>query len=172
MGLKIEILDKIKELFFEYPNKEFTVREISKRTNIPKSTVQKYLVFLRKEDLVSVEGSAKIGFRYKIEKIMFYMKRIAKSGLIEFLVSELRPSSIVLFGSFRKGDSDYESDIDIFVESYDEKELDLAKFEKKLKHKVDLHVRKNIHDLNNNLFNNVVNGIKMYGYFNVKNDKN
>tara|TARA_Y100000034_G_scaffold133269_2_gene198279 strand:- start:77 stop:583 length:507 start_codon:yes stop_codon:yes gene_type:complete len=168
MGLKTEILDKIKELFFEYPNKEFTIREIAKKTKIPKSTVQKYLVYLRKEGLITKKNSANIEFFYKIEKITFFMKKIAKSELIDFLVSELNPSCIILFGSIRKSDSNFESDIDLFVESYEEKKLNLEKYEKKLKHKVDLHIRKKIHDLNDNLFNNVVNGIKLQGYFNIK----
>jgi predicted nucleotidyltransferase len=80
----------------------------------------------------------------------------------------LNPSCIILFGSIRKGESDKTSDIDIFVESSVKKSLDLSKFEKKIGHKIDLFIESDLKNLNSNLFNNVINGIKLYGSFKIK----
>ena len=48
----------------------------------------------------------------------YFMEEIVKSGLVDYLIENLNPSCIILFGSIRKGDSVGESDIDIFVESF------------------------------------------------------
>lgn len=159
-------LDKVLEVFYENPEKIFTVREISKRTKIPKSTVHQYLVQLNKENLI--EGNqASNSEIFKLKKTFFYMNRLYYSGLITFIIEQLHPSCIILFGSFRKGESDKDSDIDLFIESH-KKEIDLTKFEKKLKHPIQLFIEKDINDLPDKLFNNIVNGIKIQGYFKIK----
>jgi predicted nucleotidyltransferase len=89
-------------------------------------------------------------------------------GLIDFLIQSLNPSVIIVFGGVRKGEYDKDSDVDLFVEATTKKELSLSLFEKKLGHKIDLFIKKDINELPDNLFNNVVNGIKVYGYFKIK----
>lgn len=165
MGLKYDILDNILEVFYEY-DKSFTVREISRKTGIPKSTVQGYLKELRKNNLITKENKSTNSFLFKIKKINYYIEKIVKSGLIEHLIEKLNPSCIILFGSFRKGDSVKESDIDLFIES-DKQKIDLTKFEKKIKHNIQLFIESDIHKLQPRLFNNVVNGIKLYGSFKI-----
>jgi predicted nucleotidyltransferase len=105
---------------------------------------------------------------FRIKKINYYVEEIVKVGLIKYLVEELNPSCIILFGSFRKGDSVKESDIDLFVESSIKKDLNLKKFESKLGHKVDLFVENKISNIQENLFNNLINGIKLYGNLKIK----
>ena len=168
MGLKYEKVDKVLELFYEHPQKSFTVREIAISSKIPKSTVQKYLLFLKKEKFVDKENRAGTSLQFKIKKINFYTEKIATSGLIDELIAQLNPSCIILFGSIRKGDSVKESDIDIFIESPFQKKIKLTFFEKKLGHSIQLFVEQDIHNLPPQLFNNVVNGIKLYGSFKVK----
>ena len=51
---------------------------------------------------------------FKKQKKIFNYQAIIESGLIEFLEDELMPKSIVLFGSFQKGDDVEDSDIDLF----------------------------------------------------------
>ena len=50
---------------------------------------------------------------FKIKKINYFIERIVASGLIDFLVENLNPSCVILFGSIRKGESVRESDIDL-----------------------------------------------------------
>ena len=98
----------------------------------------------------------------------FYINRIAESGLVEFLEKELGSSAIILFGSFSKGESVKSSDIDIFVECAREKTINLKKYERALGHRVELFTRIKITLLPKRLLNNVVNGVKLKGYFTIK----
>ena len=43
----------IYELFFEHPDKKFTLREIESKTKIPRATVQRYLREMRKKGLIN-----------------------------------------------------------------------------------------------------------------------
>tara|TARA_Y100000034_G_scaffold113926_1_gene149460 strand:+ start:432 stop:938 length:507 start_codon:yes stop_codon:yes gene_type:complete len=160
--------DKILELFFEEPNKRFSIREISKRTKIPSSSVQRYLNELQKNGFITKDHFLNVNEYIRFRKTFFYIDRLYKSGLVEYFVKELNPSSITLFGSFRKGDSVKTSDIDIFVESSLKKQINLEKFEKVLKHKVDLFVEKDLYELQPNLVNNILNGVKLYGILKLK----
>ena len=87
---------------------------------------------------------------------------------MQYLEKGFNPSCIILFGGARKGEYDKESDIDIFIESTKEAKADLAKFEREMGHLIQLFIEKDINDLNPRLRNNVINGIKLRGYFKVK----
>jgi len=160
--------NKILELYYEYPNKAFAVRAISKKTRIPKSTVQKYLQELKKQNFITKDNKAGTSLLFKTKKVNYYIEKLVSSGLIEHLLEELNPSCIILFGSIRKGDSINESDIDLFVESSVKKEPNVDKYEKNMKHTIQLFIENNINDLQPHLFNNVVNGIKLLGSFSIK----
>lgn len=161
-------MKSILKVFYEYPEKEFTVREIAKLTKIPKASVHNYLLQLKKAKLISKENQAETTLLFKTKKINDYIEEIVTSGLIEQLIRALNPSCIILFGSIRKGDSVKDSDIDIFIESPVKKDIPLRLYEKKLGHKIQLFVESDIHKLQPNLLNNVVNGIKLYGSFTIK----
>lgn len=160
--------NKILEVFFENPGKVFTVREISKLVKIPRATVHKKLLEIKKRGFITNDNIAEDSLLFKVKKINYFIEKIIESGLVDEIIEKLNPSAIVLFGGFRKGESDKDSDIDLFVESSVEKELEFGKFEKKLGHKVDLFVKPDVNDFPDALFNNVVNGIKLYGSIKVK----
>ena len=162
-GLKSEKLDKIMECMYEYPGKDFTIRELEKKIKIPRATVSEYLKKMGKTGLLNKDS-----LFFKIKKTNYFIERIVASGLVEHIVNEMNPSCIILFGSVRKGESNRESDIDLFVETHLKKKLVLDKYEKKLGHKISLFVEKSINDFPENLFNNVVNGIKLWGSFKIR----
>ncbi len=166
--MRQNIEEKILKVFFEDPVKSFSVREVSKLTKIPRATTHKKLLDLRKSGLINKENQAVINNLFKIKKINFFVEKIIGSGLIDYLIDELNPSCIILFGSIRKGDSIKESDLDLFVETSINKKLDFKKFERKIGHKVQLFCESNIKKLQDHLFNNVINGIKLYGSFKLK----
>lgn len=168
MGQLTNKWDKILRLFYNFPEKEFTVREIAKRTAFPKSSVQRFLEELRRSGLVDKNNRAVHSILFKTKKTNYYIELLVTSGLVENLIEKLNPSCIILFGSIRKGDSTAESDIDLFVETHIKKEVLLALFEKKLGHPIQIHRERNIDDLPPQLFNNVINGIKLYGSFKIK----
>lgn len=161
--------DSLQEVFYDFPSKQFTIRELAKLAKIPKSTVQKYLGELKKMGWVTRENQANnTELSFKLRKIHHYVEKIADSGVIEELVERLNPSVIILFGSIRKGESEKESDIDLFVETAVKKEVDLSKYKKKLGREIQLFVYPEMAKLPAPLFNNVVNGIKLYGSFAIK----
>jgi len=77
------------------------------------------------------------------------------------------PSSIVLFGSCAKGTFTEGSDIDLFVEAKAIK-LNVSKYEKILYRNINSLFEQNINDLSKELRNNIVNGIRLYGFIRIK----
>ena len=160
--------NRVLKLVFEYPNQKFTIREISKRTKIPSSSVQRYLEELRKEGVITKENRPIVTPYFKFKKAFFIIDMLFKIGLIDYLNETLTPSAIIVFGSIRKGEYEHESDIDIFIETTKKHEVNLSDFEKKMNHKIQLFIEKDINDLPPKLLNSVVNGIKLKGYFKIK----
>ncbi|MBS3083432.1 nucleotidyltransferase domain-containing protein [Candidatus Pacearchaeota archaeon] len=159
--------DKVLELFFEYPNKSFSVREISKKARIPSSSVHRYLQILKKENLITAENKAIITLYFKFKKTFYIIDKIYNIGLLDFINRELNPSLVIVFGSVRKGEYEKESDIDIFIESSIDKKLNLEDYERKIGHKIQIFVEKDIKKIQPNLFKNVINGIKIEGYLDI-----
>lgn len=168
MELKSNKLDKLLEVFYEHPGDEFTVRALAKIAKLPPATVQLYLQELKKGELVNANNTAVDTPLFRIKKTSYFVEKIVASGLLDYLIQTYHPSCIILFGSIRKGDSTQESDIDIFVESSAKIQPVPGKLEKILHHKVQLFIEPDINKLPDNLFNNVVNGIKLYGSFSLK----
>jgi len=159
---------KVLNLIFEHPNKGFTVKEISKKIKVPNTTVQRYLKKLRKNKIITKDNKLIISNYISFLKSSSIIRRMFESGLIDHLVEKLNPSLIIVFGSVRKGEYDNKSDIDLFIESSIKKDIKLEGFEKDLGHEIQLFIESDISKLHKNLFNNIVNGIKLYGSFKIK----
>lgn len=162
---------KLLELFMEEPNKDFSVRGIARRLKLSHATVISHIKELNKLELIRKKKETLYPTYYansENEKLKLYKRNsiafsIKESGLIEYIKDNVLPSSIILFGSCAKGIYTEKSDIDIFVESKEDK-LDLDKFEKKLKRSINLLFEAKISDLSNELKNNILNGIVLYGF--------
>ncbi len=162
---------KIMELLFEEPSKNFQIREISRLTKIAVTSVKNYLKELQKNKLILKDKKTfypsyianQQNRLFKIYKQQFIILKLYSSGLIDYLEDILHPKSIILFGSMRKGEYNKKSDIDIFIQS-NEKSINLIKFEKILKHKINLFFEDDINKISKELFNNIINGIKLSGY--------
>lgn len=172
-------MDKIAELFFRYPNKEWYLKEISRTTKIAHTSVNNYLKKLISKNII-IKNQVKKGKRnfpyykanilskrYKIQKIIHNFSSILNSEIISYLHDKLMPKSIVVFGSYQKGEDLEDSDIDIFVEASEEK-IDLKKFEKKLNRKIQLHFNKNFKSYPIELKSNIVNGWIIDGYLDIE----
>jgi len=103
---------------------------------------------------------------FRLYKRNDMLLRIYESGLADFLAERLAPDAIVLFGSASRGEDIETSDIDLFLITK-EKEVDVAKFEKRLKRKIALHFEENVSRIPKELLNNIINGIAVYGYLKV-----
>lgn len=166
--------DKILDLFFEEPNRLFQIREIARLTKIPKSTVARILKKLLEEKLIIKKKENIIGYmanesnaNFRLKKKITFLEKIYKSGLITYFEEQFYPKCIILFGSFSKGEYNKKSDIDIFIQAK-EKNYNIEKFEIKLKHAINLIFDEKLSNLSNELFNNIINGIKLEGYIKIK----
>lgn len=156
------------EFFFENPNALLTVRELAKGLGMSRSTVQRCLKVLRDEDYISEQNKWIDSWFNHVRKTNYYVEKICASGVVNYLEEQLGASAIILFGSIRKGESVRDSDIDLFVECARNKEVKLQPFERILDHKIQLFTKPKITLLPKHLLNNVVNGIKLKGYFTIK----
>ncbi len=166
---------KIMNFFFEEPARYFHIRELARLSKIAHTSVKNYLTELENEVLIKkVKTPIYDSFIaneenriYKIYKQQYMIMQVYSSGLIDYIEENLHPKCIILFGSIRKGEYNAESDIDLFVQT-SQKNVNLEKFEKILKHKISLFFEENLTKLSNELFNNVLNGIKLSGYLKVR----
>ena len=166
---------KVAEIFFNEPTKTHYLKEISEKSGLAHTSTKKHLGTLKNLSIIQ-EFSDKKGQRifpnykanfdskeYKIYKKMCNIIKIKKSGLIETIKDKLMPNTIVLFGSYARGEDTETSDIDLFVECKRE-EFDMKKFEKKINRKIELHFNENFKTYSKELKNNITNGIVLEGY--------
>ena len=167
--------EKLAEQFFLDPMRKFGVRELSRKTKMDTKTTMKYLNELAEDNVIvkkkekgkHVHYEANISSRiYRHEKSEVVVKRILKSGVIEFLEKELRPEAIVLFGSMSHGSYHKKSDADIFVQA-DRKRLDLDTYDKKIGHPINLLFEKDLKKLGKWLLSSICDGITLSGQIEV-----
>jgi predicted nucleotidyltransferase len=160
--------------FFDFPRKDFQMREISRRTKIAQPSVINYLKSLIDEGLIVKEKKGiypsfkanRDNESFKLYKKLNLIQQIYKSHLISYIYDSCLPSTIILFGSASKGEDIEESDIDLFIQSK-EKKLELDKYEKILNREISLFFEENFSRLNKELKNNILNGIIIKGYIKV-----
>lgn len=164
---------KILRVFFDSPTKNFQLREISRMTGIGLPSVISHIKKLEKEGFLKKENkgvygsySAKKEEKFKLYKRNDILIRLHECGLIDFIADEVQPNVIVLFGSAARGEDIEGSDIDFFVLAK-EVDLDLRRFEDELKRKIKIFFEDDIKEVPNELLNNIINGITLYGYLKV-----
>jgi predicted nucleotidyltransferase len=171
--------------FFSYPTRAITLTELAKEIKISKKTANQVVSKLIKENFLCKE---EIGRSWRItcnqnhlynytRKIIYNLELVYvllyNHGLLEAIHGSFGvPKSIILFGSYRKGDDNEKSDIDIAVEVAGNAKLrikteEIPEFGFRKKVPVTLHVfsRNNIDP---NLFANIANGIVLEGFLEVK----
>ena len=165
--------------FFEKPNKEFHIRELSRILNINHTSVRQYLIKLVKEDfLETVKGGIYLSYKSNINKkflnlkLYYNLEKIRNSNLAEALEKAYDLPVIVVFGSYATASDDMGSDVDICLISNIGKEFFLEKYEKILNRGVSLHkFSKKTWDRakksNPNLVNSICNGIVLSGELEV-----
>ncbi len=167
--------DKVVDIFMEHPARAFHMREISRITGIPKTSVGYSLSRLIKTGLVAKEKKDVFASyranaqdkRYRFSKKLHSLTKIFDSGLVQHIEEILAPSSIFLFGSFAKAEYSQESDIDIFVQCA-RKDIDLKAYEKKLGHNISLFFEPYPERLSSQIFNNIINGVKLSGFLKAR----
>ena len=177
-----EAYQKMLLWFFSYPTKEISLNDLSTSIKISKTTANRVVTQLVEEGFLKKEILGKIWriscnqthlYNYSL-KITNNLRMIYESGIIS-KIHELIPNpiTIILFGSYRKGDDTEKSDIDIAVEVLDNEELRMhqlgivPQFGYRINVPVNLHIfSRNKIDLN--LFANIANGIVLEGFLEVR----
>lgn len=174
--------NKIMAILFKYPEKEFSLSDLAKEAGVAKANIGNILNEFQDTGLITIEKLSKI-WRIKSNqtnllfignKIIYNLGFFYRSGLIEFLVEYFKnPKAIILFGSFRKGEDLSNSDIDIAIESNEIKNYkttwlkEAIEFEKIIGRRIQIHIF-NRNKIDENLFNNIANGILLWGFLEVK----
>ncbi len=91
------------------------------------------------------------------------LRMLYESGLTDYFEKELAGGTIILFGSYSKGEDTNTSDIDIAVIGRKDKLLKLEEYENKLEHKINVNFYNNWKGINEQLRNNILNGILLQG---------
>lgn len=166
---------KVFEVFVDEPTKIHYIKEISRKINLAPTSVRKHLERLEKENLI-IKEKGEIFFGFKAnrdnEDFLFYKKisnitKIKESELLDFLINSIYPQTVILYGSYLRGEDIEKSDIDLFVISKIKKRLDLEKFEKILNRNVHLIIDKDFSKLSKELRLEIINGLVLHGYLNL-----
>ena len=158
--------------FFKEPTKIHFIREISREINLAHTSVKKHLNVLLKENLIQKKESKPFnGYiaNREDEKFILYKRAfnlISLELIIQEIKDKLSPKTIVLFGSYEKGEDIEESDIDLLLISKVKKTLNLSKYEKQLKRQIHITIVENLKDLDLLLRNNVKKGMVIEGELN------
>ena len=164
-------IQKVLTIFFENPSREFYLREISRLLNLSMPTIILATDNLAKEKLIIKEKGKVItkvmANRDNIDftrlKRLNNLELIYNSSIINHLSeSYSQPKAIILFGSFSRGEDVEKSDIDIAVITSKKLNLDLPKYENKLKKPINLH-EINLDKISKEFKANLLNGIVLEG---------
>ncbi len=173
---------KLLEVFYLYPDKEFSLSDLAIKAKVAKPHVGRILAKLEKNNLIAITKLSKIwrisanldNQDFIRNKLLYNLNFMFASRIIDFL-NELytHPRAIILFGSFRKGEDISSSDIDIAIEM-DENKIystehlsELQGFEKMILRRIQIHQfgRKSI---DKNIYSNIINGIVLSGFLEVE----
>ena len=134
------------EFFIENPNEEIHLREFARRAEISVNSAQRFLKIFLENNFI--QDFRKVNLRYfkanldsivfRNIKLIFSLKKIEKSGLLEFLKKDF--IYVVLFGSVAKGLDDKTSDLDLVCIGKFKKQLDLHSFEKKIGKEINVQI--------------------------------
>lgn len=164
----------IKEFFLKNPTRKLRVRQIEKELKLSLPSVIRYTKELEKENILKTHKIENIVLyqahrtseNYILEKKLFNLKEI--SILVKFIKKEYSNPTIILFGSYEKGEDIETSDIDIFIETPIKNISIPKKYEEKLQRNIQIFNYENINNIKNNeLKNNIINGITLNGFLEV-----
>lgn len=91
------------------------------------------------------------------------LKQIYESGFADFLEKEFAGGTVILFGSYSRGEDIVNSDIDIAVVGRKSKHVDLTQYEKVLERVITINFYDSFKVIHKHLKENLCNGIILAG---------
>ncbi|HRZ85555.1 MAG TPA: nucleotidyltransferase domain-containing protein [Candidatus Paceibacterota bacterium] len=168
---------KILRLLFIKAGSSLNALTIAKRLNVSQPAVSKALPELLNEDLIKLDKNKETGRlsielnreNYKIGQLkkIDNLKLIYESGFADFIEKEFAGATVILFGSYSRGDDNINSDIDIAVIGRKDKKINIEKFEVILERKININFYDSFKEIHKNLKENIFNGIILVGGINL-----
>tara|TARA_Y100000310_G_C20641692_1_gene794312 strand:- start:952 stop:1497 length:546 start_codon:yes stop_codon:yes gene_type:complete len=154
--------------------KTFNQRKIAQELKVSPTAISKSLNLLKKQEIINMEKQGNMNLTSinfnRDSSLAIGLKRadnlklLYESKIIEFLEEKFPGTTIILFGSYSKGEDTYNSDIDIAIIGTKEKEINTEKFDKILMKEIRVNFYKDWREINKNLKNNILNGITLSGW--------
>jgi predicted nucleotidyltransferase len=161
------------KIFFDSPDHKFYIREIARMTKLSAPGVIKIIKKLKKEGLLlSKKGMvvenvyASMNKKFIIIKQCYNIFHLHDCGIVDFLKTAYEPEAIVSFGSYSRGEDTSQSSIGIAILTKKNRSVDCAKFEKRLRRKIDIHLLQPKR-IKNEFLNMLADGVVIYGHLKV-----
>ena len=146
-------------------------RDIAKALKVSPTAISNCVKKLEKKGFIKNVKTKSINFisfdrsnKRAIElKRVENLKQLYASGLVDFLEEMFAGGTIILFGSYSKGEDTITSDVDIAVIERKYKKIDLENYEKSLFRKININCYNSWKDIHKHLKNNILNGITLSG---------
>ncbi len=155
----------LKEWHFENLVKEARVTRAAANKWLRKYSSEGLLKRVKKRGRFPHHTAGPDNHAYKTLKRIYGLRKLQETGLMSGLLSNDKAKTIILFGSFAKGDWYKDSDIDIFVLG-ELTDFDKKTYEFRLNRNIELHEfrdRKDILKVGTGLIKNVINGYVLKG---------
>jgi len=163
----------IMRLLFTKAATPLNQRQIAQKLDVSPPAITKALPGLEKADFIK-KFQDKESKRWSIElnrdnyhviqlKRVDNLQQTYESGLADFLEKEFAGATIVLFGSYSRGDDTLTSDIDIAIIGRKEKQVDTSQYDLVLERKIRLNFYESWEKIHKNLKENLCNGIILVG---------
>ncbi len=173
---KVELTNlqqEILRVLFVKAGKSLNQRQIANILEVSQPGVMKALPLLEKENLIKMQKDLETK-RFVIDlnrdnyKVMQLkrtdnLKLIYETGLVDFLENKFAGATIILFGSYSRGEDIINSDIDIAIIGRNDKKIDLIKYEEELERQININFYDSFRDIHKNLKDNLCNGIVIVG---------
>lgn len=173
--LKLTILQQeILRFLFMNAGAVFNARDLAIALKVSQPAISKALPLLEKQQFIVMSKdrkSKRLSIELNRENLLVIgMKRadnirqLYESGLARFLRESFPGCTVIVFGSFAKGEDMQKSDIDVAVVGAKDKVIDLTMFEKKLMKEIRINFYRSFKEINNELKGNIFGGILLSGW--------
>jgi predicted nucleotidyltransferase len=171
--MKLTILQQeIFTLLCKKTGEKINQRQIAKLLRATPTGVAQALQEMERSDIAKIEKSKTMNLNlvslHRTQEVLGLkrienLSQIQHTGLAVFLEEQFPGTTIILFGSYSRGEDTTTSDIDIALIGGKEKAVDLVHFERHLERKININYYDSMRSINKELRENLCNGIVLAG---------
>ncbi|MBI4162366.1 MAG: nucleotidyltransferase domain-containing protein [Candidatus Aenigmarchaeota archaeon] len=172
-----KLQQEIMRFLFMNAGESFNARNLALHIKVSQPAIAKSLPLLQNHGIIHVSkdrNSKRLTIELNRENpLVIGMKRadnirqLYESGLVEFLREKFPSCTIMVFGSFARGEDTSRSDIDIAIVGAKSNDLDLRDYEKTFAKKVNINFYNSFKEISSELRNNIFGGILLSGWIDL-----